>query len=91
METKKVPDEKSKRAWIMSGAKHFLYLIALTLLLIALWKYTPTHEGFKRLTTIILFVLFYKPILAGIELIKGLMGLTNTKVLKEDKPQEHVD
>ncbi|HRH30902.1 MAG TPA: hypothetical protein PK886_02450 [Candidatus Paceibacterota bacterium] len=87
METKKVPDEKSKKAWIISGTKHFLSLIVFTLLLIALWEYMPTHEGFKRFTTIILFVLFYKPILAGIELIKGLMGLTNTKVLKEDKPK----
>lgn len=91
METKKVPDEKSKRAWIMSGAKHFLSLIALTLLLIVLWKYTPRHEIIKSVATIICLLLSYKPILAGIELIKGLMGLTNTKVLKEDKPREHVD
>jgi len=91
MEIKKVTDKESQKNWRKSIWQHFLALIVLTILLIAIWLYVPMHKEARWITTIMILIFFYKPILAAIEVVKGVIGWTNTEVLKEDRPERYIE
>lgn len=90
METKKITDKECQKKWVYSTLLHAFALLIFTMLNIVIWQYTYMGLGTKRFATAMLFVLFHRTIWVFIQLIIGLLGWTNTSVLKEGRSEKYL-
>jgi hypothetical protein len=90
METKRISDRECQKEWINSTLLHALTLLIFTILNIVIWQYTSMGLDTKRFITAMLFVLCHRTIWVFIQLIIGLLGWTNTSVLKEGRSEKYL-
>lgn len=93
MENKEIPEYKTEyfKNFTKDSKNYLFVLLGMILGLVLLWKYFPMHNTAKGITTFIIVSFCYKAIFAVLKFFAGAIGLTDTSVLREDRPEKYFE